>query len=80
MQRFYDCYVEGLKHELLELKKLATEYLNSLENKEEVTILNMSLVKKLSALMPEPTHLKRKERKSIFAGRDSKQRLLSDSN
>ena len=48
MQRFDDSYVERLKQELLTLKKLATEYLKSLEDKQKGAIPNMALVRKLS--------------------------------
>jgi len=33
--------------------------------------MNMSLVRKLSGLLPEPMHLKRKQRRSIFPDKDS---------
>ena len=40
--------MERLKQELLTLKKLATEYLKSLEDKQKGAIPNMALVRKLS--------------------------------
>jgi|JI6StandDraft_1071083.scaffolds.fasta_scaffold02336_8 hypothetical protein len=38
--------------------------------------MNMALVRKLSGVLPEPTHIKRKQRRSIFGDRDNRQGSL----
>lgn len=41
-----------MRHELIDLKQIATDYLSGLDEKGDIEILNMSLVKKLSARLP----------------------------